>query len=213
MAEYKVAIVIPAFNEENTITQVVNSVKLYGCPIVVNDASNDKTKELAYQAGAIVVNHIINQGYDKALNSGFAEADKRGFDAIITFDADGQHNPMILEEYINHLKNGKDLILGIRPKLTHIAERLFAVCAKFKFGWQDPLCGMKGYSMDLYRKQGYFDSYESIGTELSIFGLVNQYPYTQLRVDIFIRKDQSRFYSVLISNLRVIKSLIKLCSL
>ena len=57
MGEYKVAIVIPAFNEENTIVEVVQSVKQYGDVIVVNDASIDGTEERSKNAGAIVFNH------------------------------------------------------------------------------------------------------------------------------------------------------------
>ena len=211
MAEYKVAIIIPAFNEENTIAKVVESVKPYGCPIVVNDASTDNTAKLATQAGAIVVNHKTNQGYDQSLNSGFIEVDKRNFDAVITFDADGQHNPKMLVKYIKYLSNGKDLVLGVRPKIERIVEQLFAVCTKLKFGWEDPLCGMKGYSMKLYKKQGYFDSYRSIGTELSIFGLTGQYSYVQICIDISKRKDQSRFYSAFLSNWHILKLLARLC--
>ena len=211
MAGYKVAIVIPAFNEENTIEKVVESVKPYGFPIVVNDASTDNTEQLASQVGAIVVNHKTNRGYDQSLNSGFIEANKRNFDAVITFDADGQHNPKMLVKYIKYLSNGKDLVLGVRPKIERIVEQLFAVCTKLKFGWEDPLCGMKGYSTKLYKKQGYFDSYGSIGTELSIFGLIGQYSYVQLCIDISKRKDQSRFYSAFLSNWRILKLLVRLC--
>ena len=125
MGKYKVAIVIPAFNEEDTIAQVVNAVKDYGCPIVVNDGSTDNTKIVALQCGAVIVNHTNNQGYDNALNSGFIEADKRNFDAVITFDADGQHCSTIIDQYIDKLQKGTDLVLGVRPKTARFAEALF----------------------------------------------------------------------------------------
>ncbi len=210
MGRFKIAIVIPAYNEEDTIRDVVDSVLQYGSVIVVNDASSDSTESRAIQSGAIVVNHVINQGYDKALNSGFIEADKRDYDAIITFDADGQHNPIMMEEYIKYLKNGKELVLGVRPKSARIVERVFAVYTRAIINWKDPLCGMKGYSINLYRKLGYFDSYGSIGTELAMFGLVNNYSSVQLPVSIFSRRDKSRFYSAFISNWRIIKALFKL---
>lgn len=210
MVRFKVAIVIPAYNEENTISQVVKMVMQYGDAIVVNDASLDLTKENALRAGAIVVSHLTNQGYDQALNIGFIEADKRNYDAIITFDADGQHSNEMLAEYIKYLENGKDLVLGIRSKPSRIAELLFMTYARIKFNWKDPLCGMKGYSMSLYRKQGYFDSYESIGTELAIFGLVNNYSYIQLPVPIMKRQDNPRFHSVIMSNWYIVKSLINM---
>ena len=71
MDKHKVAIVIPAFNEEATIYNQVQSVKENGVVIVVNDASTDYTEKKALKAGAIVINHKNNKGYDGALNSGF----------------------------------------------------------------------------------------------------------------------------------------------
>lgn len=207
MEEFKVAIVIPAYNEENTIGQVVKSVTEYADAIVVNDASIDSTEQKAKQAGAIVINHTTNQGYDKALNSGFIEADKCDYNAVITFDADGQHSSKMLAEYISYIKNGKYIVLGIRPKPARIAEWVFMAYTRIKFNWKDPLCGMKGYSMKLYRKQGYFDLCKSTGTELAIFALKNGYPSVQLSVPITKRQDSPRFYSAVVSNFLIIKSL------
>jgi glycosyltransferase involved in cell wall biosynthesis len=209
MGRFKVVIVIPAYNEEDTINQVIKSTVKYGDTIVVNDSSSDSTAKKALEAGAIVINHAINKGYDQALNSGFIEADKRGYDAVITFDADGQHSPAMLTKYIDYLTNGKDLVLGIRPKTSNTLEWLFMLYTRVRFNWKDPLCGMKGYSMKLYKKQGYFDSYKSVGTELSIFGLVNNYSYVQLEIDVFKRKDKSRFYSAVVSNWYLTKSLFR----
>jgi len=207
MDKYKVAIVIPAFNEEATISAVVQSVKKYGTVIVINDASTDKTKQIAESVGAIVVNHSENQGYDGALNSGFIKADGLGCDAIITFDADGQHSAKLLKKYINELKNGVDLVLGIRPNPARIAEKLFMYYTRAKFKWQDPLCGMKGYSMELYRKCGHFDSRSSIGTELATYGLVNGFSYAQIYIEITKRKDQPRFSSIFKANFKIMKAL------
>mgnify|MGYP003972984593 CR=1 FL=1 len=213
MERFKVAIVIPAYNEESTISEVVKSVLQYGDAIVVNDASSDCTEKKALQAGAIIVNNETNCGYDKTLNNGFIEADRRNYDAVITFDADGQHNPVMLTEYVEYLKNGKDLVLGIRAKPARIAELLFMKSTQIYFNWKDPLCGMKGYSMKIYRDQGYFDSYGSIGTQLSIFGLLNRYSYVQLPINILKRKDKSRFYSAFLSNFSVLRLFIRLCLL
>ena len=92
MVKYKVAIVIPAFNEEATISNVVQSVKEYGIVVVVNDASSDKTKQMAESAGAIVINHKDNKGYDDALNSGFKKAKELKCDAVIPLMPMGSTN-------------------------------------------------------------------------------------------------------------------------
>ena len=210
MEKYQVAIVIPAFNEEATIFEVVQSAKDYGLVIVVNDASTDKTREMAADAGAIVVTHTTNKGYDKALNSGFKRAKDFDCDGVITFDADGQHSYKVLPIYIDFLSQGMELVLGVRPRKQRISETLFALYTKFAFGWSDPLCGMKGYSMSLYTKLGYFDSIGSIGTELAFFGIYNKFQFMEVNIPEIKRQDLPRFYSMYVANFKIIRSLIKL---
>jgi glycosyltransferase involved in cell wall biosynthesis len=207
MVKYKVAIVIPAFNEEATISNVVQSVKEYGIVVVVNDASSDKTKKMAESAGAIVINHKDNKGYDDALNSGFKKAEELDCNAVITFDADGQHNPIYLTEYINYLKEGVDLVLGVRPKVQRFSEYIFKLYTRKKYKWKDPLCGLKGYSIQLYRDKQQFDSYHSIGTELACFGMENNYSYKEVEININKRADKPRFSSVFGSNIKILRSL------
>ena len=100
MVRPKVAVVIPAFNEEKTIRSVICEVIAYGVPIVVNDGSTDDTALIAVEAGAFVVNHNINRGYDAALESGFKEALRQHCKIIVTFDADGQHTASLLETFL-----------------------------------------------------------------------------------------------------------------
>ena len=210
MERYKIAIVIPAFNEEATIYDVVQSVKEYGVVIVVNDASTDKTKKMAKDAGAVIVSHKENKGYDGALNSGFSKAEGLNCKAIVTFDADGQHGVESIEKYINELRSGIDLVLGIRPKPARISEKLFMYYSRYRFNWSDPLCGMKGYSMRLYRELGYFDAKNSIGTELAVYGLEHNFSHTQVQIAISQRQDEPRFASIFKSNLKIMKALLEL---
>lgn len=213
MDKYKIAIVIPAFNEETTISKVVQSVKEYGIVIVVNDASSDKTQKIAEAAGALVINHKSNQGYDKALNSGFKKASELNCNAIISFDADGQHSAELLSQYIDELKKGIDLVLGVRPNTQRFAEKIFKLYTQFKFKWNDPLCGMKGYTMELYRNRGWFDSLHSIGTELAMFGILNNYKVSQINIPISTRNDNPRFASTLKANIVIFKALFNLISM
>jgi glycosyltransferase involved in cell wall biosynthesis len=207
MDKFQVAIVIPAFNEEHTIFNVVQSVKEYGVVIVVNDASTDNTKKLAADAGAVVVNHNENKGYDGALNSGFDKADELKLDAVITFDADGQHSPMSLPTYIRLLKEGVALVLGVRPKAQRFSEFIFKIYTKKKYNWRDPLCGFKGYSMKLYRDRACFDVHGSIGTELTCYGIQNGYSYRQIDLDISQRIDKPRFSSAFGANIKIFRAL------
>lgn len=211
LERHKIAIIIPAYNESKTISNVIKSVSNYGSVIVVDDASIDNTKEKSIKEGAIVVSHEKNLGYDAALNTGFIEADKRNFFAVITFDADGQHPAELISLFKHQLiVNKMDLILGVRPKTARFSEWVFKIYTKFKFNWSDPLCGMKGYSMKLYRDRGVFDIFNSVGTELALFGIIKKYNFCEISLPISERLDKPRFYSVIKSNIIIFRALYNL---
>lgn len=208
MDRSRVGIVIPALNESATILGVVEAVVIYGVPIVVDDGSTDDTAELARQAGADVVSHERNRGYDAALNSGFIKAAALGSDVIITLDADGQHDPALLQKFIDQIDAGADVVIGIRSRRQRLAEHLFAWYANLRFGIKDPLCGMKAYRTWVYEALGHFDSYGSIGTELMIFAAKRGCRISQISLDVRERKDQSRFGRVLAGNYRIIRAML-----
>ncbi len=209
MDRSKVALIIPAFNEQETIQNVVKSCLIYGQPIVVDDCSTDLTSERAVASGAIVLRHQFNKGYDGALNTGFAEAYKLGYDYLITLDADGQHDPALIEKFIAKLKNQSLIVLGIRDKKARFSEYLFGFYTFLRYGVSDPLCGMKGYHRSIYEKLGWFDSYQSIGTELMIFALKNKFPFEQVNFKVKRRLDSPRFGKVFSANIRIIRALLK----
>jgi glycosyltransferase involved in cell wall biosynthesis len=189
----RVAIVIPAFNESEVIAAVVTGFSAYGVPIVVNDGSTDNTEQLARGAGAIVVGHRLNSGYDKALASGLARAVAEGFDFAITADGDGQHQPTNIETVLCELSDGADLVVGVRDRFQRFSETLFSILASRLWGISDPLCGMKGYRLSRLRGVNSLQSYSSIGTELVIRAVRSGWNIKQIPVSTRDRKDQSRF--------------------
>lgn len=202
-----VGIVIPALNESTTIRGVVEAAEIYGVPIVVDDGSTDDTANLARQAGAIVVSHERNRGYDAALNTGFKKAAGLGAEVIITVDADGQHDPSLIQKFIDGIDAGADVVVGVRSRRQRFAEHLFAWYASLRFGIKDPLCGMKAYRTRVYGTLGHFDSYGSIGTELVIFAAKNGFRLGQMPFAVRERKGQSRFGRVLAGNYKIIRAM------
>ena len=88
-----VCVVVPAFNEEQTIARTVTGLRgRFARVVCVDDGSSDGTAQLAAAAGATVLTHVLNQGQGAALQTGFDYALRRT-DAryVVTFDADGQH--------------------------------------------------------------------------------------------------------------------------
>lgn len=87
-------VIIPAFDAEKTIGELVRRVKSQGfAVIVVDDGSRDQTATIASKQGALVISHLRNQGKGAALRSGFEYALRSQYDGVITMDSDGQHDP------------------------------------------------------------------------------------------------------------------------
>lgn len=90
----KTIVIIPAFEEEKYIYDVVISTKKQGdLVLVVDDCSNDETVSIAQEAGAFVISHNENLGNSEALRTGFNFAIKNKFDLLVTLDGDFAHNP------------------------------------------------------------------------------------------------------------------------
>ena len=206
MGRHEIGIVIPAFNESESIQKVIESISQYGNIIVIDDASSDNTGILAKSAGAIVVTHNSNMGYDGALNSGFEKAAQIGCKYIITFDGDGQHDHALIPVYLQLLEEF-DLVLGVRPKKARLAELVMGYYFQLRYGIRDILCGMKGYRISLYLENCRFDHIKSIGAELAIVSIKRGFTFTQIAVPIHTRRDKPRFGSILTSNMRIFKAL------
>ncbi|HAU66388.1 MAG: Glycosyl transferase family 2 [Candidatus Uhrbacteria bacterium GW2011_GWF2_39_13] len=111
----KIFAVIPAYNEETTIVQVLQKTKPFVDQIlVVNDGSSDQTAQRALVQGVRVITHSVNRGLGASLGTGFAAAQYLGADAVITLDADGQHDPAEIKKFIEAIEHGADVVIGSR---------------------------------------------------------------------------------------------------
>jgi len=111
-----IMVVIAAYNEGQVIASVVAGVVSAGyTAVVVDDGSRDDTGARARQAGAFLVSHPINLGQGAALQTGIEFALRAGADAIVTFDADGQHRAGEIARLIEALaEHPADYALGSR---------------------------------------------------------------------------------------------------
>ena len=112
----KIAIGIPAFNEEKSIASIILQLKKkYETIIVCDDGSSDMTGSIAKELGVIVVIHKKNLGYGAAIRSIFLKARELDIDALVTFDADGQHRIEDIESVLKPIKEDKaDIVIGSR---------------------------------------------------------------------------------------------------
>jgi len=116
----KIAIIIPAYNEEKYIEETVKRcLEVLPDVVVIDDGSSDLTNSIAKKAGALVLKHKVNKGKGVALRTGFDYALENDFSGIITIDADHQHDIDEIQKFINFLSLSKEdvnIILGNRMK-------------------------------------------------------------------------------------------------
>ena len=110
------AIGIPAYNEEKNIAVIIAKIMNKGFSVIVcNDGSTDMTGVIAEKMGAIVINHQKNLGYGAAIRSIFLKARELGCDALVTFDADGQHRIEDISKVLEPVReNQADMVIGSR---------------------------------------------------------------------------------------------------
>lgn len=116
--EKNILVVIPAFNEEDSIGSVISDVRLSlnGAEIIViDDSSSDNTAEYALKGNAIVLNHPFNMGIGASFQTCCQFASIYNYDYIVRVDADGQHVPSYMQDILEPLKSNKaDIVIGSR---------------------------------------------------------------------------------------------------
>jgi len=147
----KISAVIPAYNEEKRIKEVIFKVKNYVDEIlIVDDNSTDKTAEVAEKAGVNVISNTRNRGYMASIKKGFRKA--RG-DIIVTLDADGEHNPEEIPDLLEPILNKKaDLVFGKRTRISRPSERFLNWLTNFKIKIEDSGTGFRAMRRDLALK-------------------------------------------------------------
>lgn len=111
-------VLIPCKNLERVVGTIVHQVLELGLGLdvlVIDDGSTDGTSRSAREAGALVVAHAENLGKGAALRTGFGYALEHGYDAVITMDGDGQHDPASIPSFIETFeRTGADIVVGSR---------------------------------------------------------------------------------------------------
>ena len=202
-------LIVPAYNEEGAIGNVVASCREIADVIVVDDCSTDGTSAVAKSFGALVLRHQFNLGYDDALESGIKEALKKEYEYAITLDGDGQHDISCIRLIHKKLVTGAYVVCGQRNRKQRVLEGIFGVVGKILFNIGDPLCGVKGYRLSKVLFDGEFNTYKSTGTELLFRARNKKLKILEVKIKIKPRlSGSSRFGSGFMGNFKIAKSLI-----
>jgi glycosyltransferase involved in cell wall biosynthesis len=133
----KILAIIPAYNEAERIQPVVRGSLEHLPVLVVDDGSSDATAERACQAGALIYSQRPNQGKGAALKAGFRRALDEGYQAVITLDADGQHDPAEIPKFLEaYQRSAIDLIIGARDySQIPLVRRFSNSVGRVTFSW------------------------------------------------------------------------------
>lgn len=114
----KILVMIPAYNEEKTIEEVVRGAgELYPHVdiLVINDGSEDKTEKYAEEAGAFVITLPFHAGGTIAVLTGYLVALQHNYDYLVKIDGDGQHRPRDIRRVLEPVVSGEaDICVGSR---------------------------------------------------------------------------------------------------
>ena len=206
----KTLIIIPTYNEDQNIIDLVNEVKKKNSDmdyLVINDGSTDRTKQLLKLNDVKHMNLPINLGLNYASRVGFEYAYENNYDYAIKIDGDGQHNPSAINYMLKTMKNANvDIVQMSRFKtkkrkvfsLRMLGSRMISICAWIVSGTYltDPTNGCHLYNRKIL-KEYYFD--KNLGPEPNtlIFLIRNKYKFKDVQYKIRPRKTGvSKFSSI-----------------
>lgn len=200
-----VAFIIPCFNEANSINSVIKKIINKGDIYIIDNGSKDNTLKIVSKYKKIfIIKNNNNLGYDFAIEQGMKLATKNNAKFLITLDGDGQHNLADFENIISNLNSGFDLVISNRNIKGRFMEKVFSFIMKKKYNISDPLSGLKGYKTELFKKYGFKNNFNSIGTFLMMKIINNQHKYIEINYNILFRDGSSRFGNSLIVNLKIL---------
>jgi len=196
------AIIIPSYNEQKTINKTIKAVSKYGFPIVIDDFSSDNTEIIIDKSICFYHRNNKNYGYDLTLEKGFEIALLNNFSYAITVDADLQNHLDDLKKITKLLKSC-DLVATIRNKKQRISEYIFGIISHMTIGINDPLSGLKGYNLKLYKDYKFISYYKSIGTWLLLRSVLSKKKIRIINIKINPREDESRFGGSISANIKI----------
>ena len=200
----KIAIGLPALNEEKNIASIILQLReKYELVIVCDDGSNDLTSSISEKMGAIVIKHKKNLGYGAAIRSLFIKSQELECDILVTFDSDGQHKVSEIENVIEPIvKNDADIVIGSRflgsiegkiPVYRKMGIKVITNLVNSGTGKKitDSQSGFRAYSSKVLKKIIPSESGMGVSTEILIKANKNKFRISEKPITILYEGDTS----------------------
>ena len=193
-------IVIPAFNEEKRIGNVIKETKKYAKNIlVVDDGSKDNTSSVAKSFSVEVLVIDPNRGKGFAMRSGCDFAVEHGADVIVCLDADGQHPPEFIPKLVNEFDKSVDVVFTWRardknmPFIRSLGNWSINFLMRVLFGpkRRDMLCGFMAFTSDAYQKLRWNSLRYGVETEITANRIKHKLKWSELPIPtIYLDKNK-----------------------
>lgn len=142
--EESIVVIIPAFNEEKNIKNVIRKCKEYIQKIIViDDGSSDNTSQIAKNEDTIVIINRENLGKTDSLKKGFRKGTDESADIFLLLDADGQHNPDEIPLFLEKIHEGYDLVIGARKFRPELMPKIRILANAVSSYLVSLICGVK----------------------------------------------------------------------
>lgn len=183
-------IVIPAYNEEKKIGNVIREVKNYSPNIIViDDGSKDNTYQIAQEQGVKVIKHSINLGKGAAAKTGCDYALQCGAGRMVVIDSDGQHEAKDIPRFLENL-NDVDIVYGYRqspqamPAILRFGNWFISktVSLLYKVNLKDTQCGYRAFTAEAYHKMRWQASCYCMESEMIANAGKNGLNYKQIPI-------------------------------
>jgi len=219
-----ITVVIPAYNEEKTIGDVIfgtiSAMEGSRMPfeiLVVDDGSTDNTRRIATRYKAAVLANGKNRGKGYALRKGFQHA--RG-DIVVTMDADGAHRPKEIPDLINPLFNGVDIVAGSRflghgkdstSRLNRFGNFIFNFVIMILTGKHitDSQTGFRALKKEVLQRLNLESVGYEIETEITVKGLKNGFVCQEKPISCEKRKHSNSKLKILSDGIKIFKTIFR----
>lgn len=204
----EVALVVPAFQAERSVGDVVRGLRATGscdaeapAVVVVDDGSDDATARVAARAGATVIRHGLNLGKGAALRTGLRHARLLGARTAVSVDADGQHPATEAHRLASHPAPLDALVLGVRdmardgaPPQNQMSNKI----SNFFLSWfsgralRDTQCGLRRYPIEETLALGAVDDGYAFEAEVLLRAVRARWTITEVPVRVFYPPEDER---------------------
>lgn len=199
----KITVVVPAYNEAKYLQRFLTKLKsVTNDIIVVDDGSTDSTTQIAQKARVVTLTHMTNLGKGATLKTGCEYAFKKnGADAVIIMDGDDQHEVADLPLFINELKNGADIVHGVRamdakmPLARLIGNKSISVLINLLFGRYiaDIPSGYKAMTKQAYKQLIWSSSGYEVETEIAVRLAKSKLSYVEVPINTIYHDKEHGF--------------------